>query len=337
MRAGSASAQIRERPVVSPVPGPAPGRGDLKSEVRAGLLGQGPKKLPSRFLYDEMGTALFEVIGLLPEYGLTRADERILKRNAPAIASALPSPVTLAELGSGSGRKTRWILEALALRGPTVYYPIDISTAALERCRHELGGVPRARTIPIASDYLGGLAEVGTRRSDRDRLLLLFLGSTIGNFDRRESKEFLQEVRGLLRPGDGWLIGTDLVKPVDTMLAAYDDALGVTAAFSRNILLRINRELDADFRLDWFEHQARWDPKERRIEMHLVARRKHEVPIRGLAARVGFQKGESIWTESSYKYEREEPARLGTEAGFDVAGQWVDKEWPFAETLLVAR
>jgi len=310
---------------------------DLAIAVRDGLSGKGRKTLPSRFLYDDLGTALFEAISLLPEYGLTRADERILRQNARAIVARLPSPLSLSELGSGSGRKTRWILEALASREPAVYYPIDISSAALDRCRRELAGVAHARVIPIGADYRSGLEEVGMRRPRAGRLLLLFLGSTIGNFDRAESRAFLQEVRAHLRPGDGWLIGTDLLKPVPIMLAAYNDSLGVTAAFNRNLLARANRELDADFQPAWFEHQARWDAEERRIEMHLVARKAHEVSIRDLGVSVRFRAEESIWTESSYKYEPEEPIRMGAEAGFDCAGQWIDREWPFAETLLVAR
>jgi len=310
---------------------------ELGTAVRNGLAGKGPKTLPSRFLYDDLGTALFEAISLLPEYGLTRADERILRQNARAIVARLASPVTLSELGSGSGRKTRWILEALASREPAVYYPIDISSAALDRCRRELAGIAHARVIPIGGDYRSGLEEVGMRRPRIGRLLLLFLGSTIGNFDREEARAFFEDVRRQLRPGDGWLIGTDLLKAVPTMLAAYNDSLGVTAAFNRNLLARVNRNLEADFQPAWFEHQARWDAAERRIEMHLVARKAHEVSIRDLGLSVSFRSGESIWTESSYKYEPEEPIRMGVEAGFDCAGQWIDREWPFAETLLVAR
>src|SRR5262249_14878836 len=212
----------------------APETSDLAIAVRNGLSGGGPKTFPSRFLYDDLGTALFEAISLLPEYGLTRADERILRQNARAIVGRLPSPVTLSELGSGSGRKTRWVLEALATREPAVYYPIDISSAALDRCRRELAGIAHARVIPIGGDYRSGLEEVGARRPRQGKLLLLFLGSTIGNFDRAEARAFFEEVRRHLRPGDGWLIGTDLLKPVPVMLAAYDDSLGVTAAFNRN-------------------------------------------------------------------------------------------------------
>jgi len=310
---------------------------ELAVAVRDGLTGPGQKTLPSRFLYDDLGTVLFEAISLLPEYGLTRADERILRQSARAIVGRLPSPVTLSELGSGSGRKTRWILEALAAREPAVYYPIDISSAALDRCRRELAGVAHARVIPIGGDYRSGLEEVGIRRPRKGRLLLLFLGSTIGNFDRAEARAFFEDVRCHLRPGDGWLIGTDLLKAVPVMLAAYNDSLGVTTAFNRNLLARVNRELGADFRPAWFEHQARWDATERRIEMHLVARKAHEVSIPELEISIPFRSGESIWTESSYKYEAEEPVRMGAEAGFVCAGQWIDREWPFAETLLVAR
>ncbi len=308
----------------------------LETEIRAGLAGPGHKRLPCSLLYDALGSELFEAICLLPEYGLTRAEERILHEHGPGIARFLPAPVVIAELGSGSGRKTRSILEALAARQWSVYYPIDISAAALERCARELGRLPGLRVEPIEADYLAGLGEVSVRRRAQ-RLLVLFLGSTIGNFDRPDDEGFLREVRRLLRPGDRLLLGTDLVKPVPRMLAAYDDALGVTAAFNRNVLARLNRELGADFDLDGFAHQARWHEPTRRIEMHLVARRAQQVTIEALDLRVALGAGESIWTESSYKYDKDEPLRLAERSGFQCAGQWRDAEWPFADSLFVAR
>jgi dimethylhistidine N-methyltransferase len=321
-------------------PAEAPGVGldpDLLADVGAGLLGPEPKRLPASLLYDELGTALFEAIGELPEYGLTRADERILRGNAAAITRALPPPLVVAELGSGSGRKTRHLLEALASRQAVTYFPIDISTAALARCETELSRVAGVRLAAIHGDYVHGLREAASRRPPGHRMLLLFLGSTIGNFEPGEAVAFLREVRGTLRHGDGLLLGTDLVKPPAVMLRAYDDPLGVTAAFNKNLLARLNREAGAAFDLTLFRHEARWRPTERRIEMHLVARRAHEVRIGALERTVAFRDGESIWTESSYKFRPEDVDRLAAGASFEPVARWTDAECPFAETLLRAR
>lgn len=310
---------------------------ELIQDVRSGLLGPGPKRLPSRYLYDDLGSALFDAIGYLPEYGLTRADERILRGHAGEIIQAMRPPFMVAELGSGGGRKTRWLLEALGTRRPISYYPIDISSAALERCALELGRLPAVHVEPIEADYHDGLSIVASRRRKDERLLLLFLGSTIGNFEPAEAHDFLREVRGWLRPGDGFLLGTDLVKPEPTLIAAYDDALGITAAFNLNLLRRLNRELDAEFDLENFYHEARWNAERRRVEMHLVARMAHVVWIRAIELGVTFRAGESIWTESSYKFDPEEPKRISRQLPFIPAGQWLDREWPFAESLLIAR
>lgn len=310
---------------------------DLAGEVRAGLTDPTLKCLPSRLLYDELGSTLFDAISLLPEYGLTRADERILKRYAREIVAVLSPVHVVAELGSGSGRKTRWILEALAPGAPHVYLPIDISRTALSRCTHELADVPGVRVEPIEADYLHGLATATARRSGRTPLLLLFLGSTIGNFDRPEGERFLTGVRAALEPGDALLLGTDLVKPVSDLLAAYDDALGVTAAFNLNLLVHLNRELGADFDPTRFAHRVRWDERERRIEMHLLSQRAQTVSIDALGMEVSFRALESIWTESSHKFSVEEPRTIAARTGFTCAGQWLDEEWPFAESLLIAR
>src|ERR1700730_1028848 len=239
------------------------------SDVRYFLSKSPQRELHSKYLYDDIGTALFEVITLLPEYGLTRADERVLKSSADDIVRRLPSPTIVAELGSGSGRKTRWILEALTKRGYALYYPIDVSAAALHACRNELGTIDSVHIVEIEGSYIEGLKAVTARRSPGESLLLLFLGSTIGNFERGPAEEFLREIRALLRPDASLLLGTDLVKPVEQLLAAYDDPTGVTAAFNLNLLARINRELGADFNLRHFRHEARYNETERRIEMHL--------------------------------------------------------------------
>jgi len=306
------------------------------SDVRAGLCGTGPKELPSKYLYDQLGSALFEVITLLPEYGLTRADERLLRRHAKEIARLVPGPVLVSELGSGSGRKTRWILSALCQREPVSYYPIEISRAALALCESELGDVGCAGIVGVEREYLDGLREVAALRPDGVRLLVLFLGSTIGNFDSGADARFLSEVRGVLAPGDSLLLGADLVQPVERMLQAYDDPLGVTAAFNLNLLGRINRELDGAFDLRQFEHVARFNQATCSIEMHLRSKRRQVVPVRRCGFAATFAAGETVWTESSHKYTRREIAKLAVSCGFRPEAQWVDQEWPFAENLLLA-
>jgi L-histidine N-alpha-methyltransferase len=309
---------------------------DLLAEVKAGLTAA-TKKLPASLLYDELGTALFEAISDLPEYGLTRADERILRSNAADIMRGLAPPLVIAELGSGSGRKTRPLLEALTSRRPVSYYPIDISPAALERCETELGTISGVKLTAIQGDYVQGLLEAASRRPSGHRMLVLFLGSTIGNFEPENAATFLRDVRRALREGDGLLLGTDLVKPAAMLVPAYDDPLGVTAAFNKNLLARLNREAGASFDLTLFRHEARWRETDRRIEMHLVARRAHEVRIGAIDRTIAFREGESIWTESSYKFRLEDVDRLARSAGFERVARWTDSEWPFAETLLRAR
>jgi dimethylhistidine N-methyltransferase len=306
------------------------------SDVRAGLCKNGQKELPSKYLYDPVGFALFEVITLLPEYGLTRADERLLGRHAKQIVSHVPSPAMVSELGSGSGRKTRWILSALCEREPVSYYPIEISRAALASCESELGDIESVSIVGVEREYLDGLREVAALRADGVRLLVLFLGSTIGNFDAGADARFLSEVRSVLAPGDALLLGTDLLKPLERMLEAYDDPLGVTAAFNLNLLGRINRELDGDFDLRQFEHLARFNEATSSIEMHLRSKRRQMVNVRHSGFAATFGAGETIWTESSHKYTRREIAELAASCGFRAEAQWVDDEWPFAENLLLA-
>jgi L-histidine Nalpha-methyltransferase len=314
----------------------ADARADFAADVREGLTKPGQKELPSKYLYDEIGSALFEVITLLPEYGLSRAGARLLKRHAEEIVDRLPSPVAVAELGSGSGAKTRWILEALSHRQPLTYYPIDISRTALSRCWQELGRIDSVSIVGFERAYLDGLLDVASRRKPGERLLLLFLGSTIGNFDRPAAPEFLREVRHVLHAGDALLLATDLEKSVSQLLLAYDDPAGVTAAFNLNLLARINRELGGDFDLSSFEHEARYNAEHRRIEMHLRSTRNQTARIPGAALDVTLKNGETIWTESSHKYGCEEAARLGSDAGFRCEAQWVDSEWPYAQSLFLA-
>ena len=302
---------------------------EFAADVRAGLTRAGQKELPSKYLYDDVGSALFEVISVLPEYGLTRADERLLQRNASDIVSRLPARVLVAELGSGTGKKTRWILRALCRRQHTSYFPIEISPAALAMCKRELGDMEAISIVGFEREYLDGLLEVAARRRAGDHLLVLFLGSTIGNFDRPAGFQFLRQLRGILQAGDSLLLGTDLEKPTTQLLDAYDDPLGVTAAFNLNLLARANRELDANFALEQFEHCVRFNPEARSIEMHLRSKRNQAVEIPRSALSVDFAEGETIWTESCHKYSAAEVIDIAKAVGFRCDTQWVDAEWPF--------
>jgi dimethylhistidine N-methyltransferase len=309
---------------------------EFASEVRAGLARPGQKELPSKYLYDDVGSALFEVISHLPEYGLTRADERLLQRHASEIVERLDAPVAVAELGSGSGKKTRWILEALSRWQRTFYYPVEISRSALLMCQRELSDIDSLSIVGFEREYLDGLLEVAAHRQRGQRLFVLFLGSTIGNFDRPAGVKFLAEVRRILEPGDSQLLGTDLEKSSAQLLKAYDDELGVTAAFNLNLLARINRELDADFDLGQFVHTARINDEARSVEMHLRSKRRQTVRIPAADLRVEFLEGETIWTESSHKYSADEIFQMARNSGFSCQAQWIDEQWPFAENLLIA-
>jgi uncharacterized SAM-dependent methyltransferase len=212
-----------------------------------------------------------------------------------------------------------------------VYCPIDISEAALIACEKELSDTADVKAI--RADWLDGLAEVARSRPSDAPLLLLFLGSSIGNLDRACIVDFLARIRSLLLPGDFFLLGADLVKDIERMISAYDDPLGVTAAFNLNLLSRMDRELGANFDLRGFAHQARWNDAERRIEMHLLSRRNQRVFIHCLGAAFKFAAGETIWTESSHKFTEDELNSYARASGFSPVKSWTDIEWPFTETL----
>jgi L-histidine N-alpha-methyltransferase len=311
-------------------------RDQFGDDVRAGLCRPGQKELPSKYLYDALGSALFDAITLLPEYGLTRADERVLQRYCRDIARRVAPGAIVAELGSGSGRKTRCILDALRRSGPLHYYPIEISPAALASCEAELRDIESVSIVGVESEYLQGLAEVARRRPSGAHLCVLFLGSTIGNFDAGADVRFLREVRRLLQRGDTLLLGTDLLKPQRLLIDAYADPRGVTAAFNLNLLGRINRELGGEFDLRRFAHEARFNERTSSIEMHLRACGAQQVSIRAIDASVSFDDGETIWTETSHKYSPADVTQLARASGFTIDAQWIDEEWPFAESLLVA-
>jgi len=304
-------------------------------DVRAGLTERAQKALPPKYFYDGMGSALFEAITLLPEYGLTRADERVVRRCAPELPGWFRNEVVVAELGSGSGRKTRSILEALRVCQPALdYYAIDVSRTALEACRSELAAL--ARVSPLECTYLQGVRHLAACRQPHQSLLILFLGSTIGNFTKAGAARFLADIRAQLQPDDGLLLGADLVKAPAILLPAYDDALGVTAAFNLNLLVRMNRELGACFEPRSFRHMAIWNERESAIEMHLCSVAKQEVAIPGAGCVAAFREGETIWTEASHKYTAAGLREMAGAAGFQVSGEWTDARWPFVETLWLA-
>jgi len=309
---------------------------ELIADVRLGLSKPGQKELPSKYLYDSVGSALFEVISILPEYGLTRADERLLRQHSEEIVARLTPPTIVAELGSGSGKKTRWMLEALSHHQHISYCPIEISRAALTMCERELGDIEAVSIVGFEREYIDGLLEVAARRKREEQLLVLFLGSTIGNFEHPADVNFLRQMRETLEPGDALLLGTDLAKPIHQLLPAYDDPLGVTAAFNLNLLARINRELDADFHLEQFEHVAKFNEDVGSVEMHIRSCKEQTVSIPAAALSVSFHEGETIWTESSHKYSPSEVFPMAHSAGFRCEAQWIDEQWPFAENLLIA-
>lgn len=305
----------------------------MAAEVRAGLSLPGQKELPSKYFYDELGSALFEAITMLPEYGLTRASERLLRAHAEEIVADLHSPLVV-ELGCGTGKRTRSLLEALARRLPVTYSPIEISGAALARCELEIGQVRGVTVVGYEEPYLDGLrAVLAPDRPASSRALVLFLGSSLGNFDRPAGDEFLRQLRSLMRPGDALLLETDLVKPAEQLLAAYDDPIGLTAAFNLNLLARLNRELGANFDLSLFEHTALYNSQHERIEMHLRSKVEQRVIIPAAQTEVWFAAGETIWTENSHKYRPEGLEAMARRTGFSPQARWVDEVWPFCQNL----
>ena len=312
------------------------GTEEFLSDVSKGLTRNGQKSIPSKYLYDTVGSALFEVITLLPEYGLTRADERLLDTHALKLPDYFQSTPAVVELGSGTGTKTRRVLDVFRNNCELLYFPIDISIPSLARCQKDMAQLDAVHVHPIAHSYIDGLQEALNHTPSKRPLLVLFLGSTIGNFNRPRISEFLSSIRRILRPGDVLLLGTDLEKPISQLLAAYDDKSGVTAAFNRNVLSRINRDLDGHFELNRFGHIVRWNSKERRIEMHLESRKAQNVRIEAANLTIKFYRGETIWTESSHKFNCEEVIQIGQNSGFQCVAQWTDQEWPFAESVLVA-
>ena len=310
------------------------------SDVHAGLSRKA-KALPPKYFYDELGSRLFEAICFLPEYYLTRAEKEILQTNAVEIVSSIEGPVRLLELGSGSAEKTRYLIEPLLANQPELHYlPVDISDSSLELASQRLLRLyPRLRITAFAADYFTALQALAARvPADTGwRTVAVFLGSNIGNFGRDESREFLRAVRKLLRPEDALLLGADLKKLPDVLIPAYDDALGVTAAFNLNLLARINRELDGNFDVKKFQHSAIYNDQLGRIEIHLVSREPQIVNIRAIDLEAHFEEGETIRTENSYKFDLEQLALLARDAGFKLAKTWFDSARLFSFNLFVAQ
>jgi L-histidine Nalpha-methyltransferase len=292
------------------------------------------KYLPCRFLYDEAGSKLFEEICDLPEYYVTRAERSILEERAEEITALLPTPVTLAELGSGSSVKTRLLIRTILRRqGGLRYIPVDISPSILEHSAQKLlESYEGLKIRAIAGEYRNGLHHV--RGEIKRPKLIAWLGSNVGNFPRDAAARFLEGVRHAMAPCDRLLLGVDLRKSRAVLERAYDDEAGVTARFNLNLLARINRELDADFDLDAFEHRARYDEGQGRVEISLVSRRDQSVEIGALGMRVDFAEGEPIHTEDSYKYSLEEIDALARAAGLHAVRHWLDAEGRFSLNLL---
>ncbi|HEV7743554.1 MAG TPA: L-histidine N(alpha)-methyltransferase [Pyrinomonadaceae bacterium] len=310
-------------------------RAGLAEDVRRGLSTQ-PKRFLPKYFYDQLGSQLFEAICLLPEYYLTRAENEILDRYADEIVAAVEGNITLMEMGSGSASKTRLLIEALLRKqSELLFIPVDISASALDSSsRILLQSYPQLRVEAYAADYFAGLAELA--KKELGRTLALFLGSNISNFDPDEALKFLRALRQVLRAGDALLLGADLKKDKRVLEAAYNDALGVTAAFNLNVLARINRELGGNFDLRAFQHRAIYNEELGRVEIYIESTREQTVAISELEMEVQFHEGEQIHTENSYKYDPNNIARLASATGFVHGRTWLDAEERFSSNLLLA-
>jgi L-histidine N-alpha-methyltransferase len=298
------------------------------AEVLSGLTAH-PKTLSPWLFYDEAGSRLFEAITELPEYYVTRTERSILTKHADEIIAAAAGgrDLSMIELGAGTATKTGLLLEAaIRLQGSVTYYPIDVSETALQEARTRLEvQLPEVTVEPVVADYTDGMRQnKGASGFGAGRRLVLYIGSSIGNFSPADALDVLRSVRSQLLPGDCLLLGTDMVKDTPLLLAAYDDAAGVTAEFNKNVLVRMNRELDANFNPQLFRHRARWNEEHSRIEMHLESLLAQRVPIGALDLEVRFALGETIHTENSYKFTDQRVLALLTRAGFKLRRQWSD-------------
>jgi len=292
-------------------------------EVMNGLMSR-PKTLPCKLFYDDRGSALFEEITRLPDYYLTRIELEILRGRGKEIALAAGSPASIVELGAGTATKTGTLVRAFARRQMRVkYFPVDISPAALaeakKRIRDECPGVV---IRPVIADFSNGF---GFLQSIPGRKIVLYLGSSIGNFDWDAATAMLRKVRDRLSAGDALLLGTDMVKSPEILVPAYNDAQGVTAQFDKNILMRLNREFDANFDLDSFRHVAEWNPLRSRMEIYLESTRAQSATLRTTGLMVKFAAGERIHTENSYKYTEQMVETMLCVSGFGLEKTWYDR------------
>lgn len=311
------------------------GHAEFAQDIRNGLSAN-PKHLFPKYLYDEVGSRLFEAICELDEYYPTRAEDQILKIHSEEIVRSVPNCETLIELGSGSAEKTRRLIDAfMKQREHLLFIPVDISATALsESSLTLLGSYPNLRIEAYAADYyqvLSALPELG-----RNPVLVLFLGSNIGNFEPDEARKFLRAIRGVLRPQDLLLLGADLKKDRRTLEAAYNDALGVTRAFIINELGRINRELNANFDLWAFGLRSFYNESAARVEVYLESLRAQTVDIHALNLTIDLAAGERIHVENAYKFDAEALRSLGDETGFELEQMWLDDQQRFSSNLLRA-
>jgi len=307
-----------------------PGLERFRAEVLNGLR-KPQKELPSKYFYDEKGSHLYERICALDEYYIPRTEAAIMESNIEDVAELLESRVLLIEYGCGNCAKTRVLLDHLL--EPAAFIPVDISREQLLRTAKELvSEYPNLEVLPVCADYTSGF-ELPSVKQPSYRRVIYFPGSTIGNFDLIPAKHFLEHIAMVCGPGGGLLIGVDLKKDISVLHRAYNDNEGVTAAFNLNLLERINRELDCDFQLDWFEHYAFYNPRESRVEMHLVSLREQTVHLDNVT--IPFARGESIWTESSYKFNLDEFEQMAAAAGLKVERIWTDEQQWFSVQYLV--
>ncbi len=296
-----------------------------------------PKRIPSRYLYDPLGSRLFEAICRLPWYTITRAEQGLLARHAVDIIGDLGDDPTLIELGAGSGEKLSLLLESSGADvGAATVHIIDISSAALQHSVRTLAKYRGVTVVSHETTYELGVKTVVDQTHGDGPVLVLFLGSNIGNMAPDEAQRFLGSIRAACRGGDRLLLGADLVKPERDLILAYDDPLGVTAAFNKNLLVRLNRELDGDFDVEQFDHSVVWNADAARVEAYLVSRSDQLVCLRGAGCCTSLVAGESIWTESSHKYELEQLSTMAAAAGLTTLERWVDADHGFVLTLLEA-
>lgn len=309
-----------------------PGRETFREEVLAGLR-KPQKELPSKYFYDERGAALFERICELEEYYIPRVEASIMHAHIGEMAGLIGPHALLMEYGSGNCEKVRVLLDHLY--DPVAYLPVDISREQLLIVAEQLASeYPELEVYPVCADYLARF-DVPQARRPAERMCIYFPGSTIGNLDPVPAQRFLQRVAGTCGQGGALLIGVDLKKDPSVLHRAYNDGEGLTAEFNLNLLIRINRELDCDFDLESFCHRAFYNPGKSRIEMHLISDREQTVHLSGQT--ISFAAGESIWTESSYKYDLKDFERIASGAGFNVERVWTDERQWFSVQYLVRR